>query len=434
MATTTGKVLRQRLSEAMADYYSLTPTSGSTSTIVDADLLNLPGGGDTDGFENQFCLLLNDPPENRRIKSYATGTTTITVESVYAANDGTTAVEIHKINPDWKQNAINRAIEDLFPILYLPIRDETLVVDDLLTNSGFESTYSSGHPSWTDVNSPTSSAETTRVFHGAQSAKLISHASTGAGQMTQDLVSSVNIDAVAGKSTTFKAWVWSATADEARIRIDWDGTDFANSAYHQGSSQWQLLEASGAVPKTATKIMAICEVIVGTKTAYFDRSYLAIDSVHNYTIPTTIIHGPHFVSQQYNENNPTDPYYPLRKGGRPTQGRLLRLEGMGLLSRPTTETGTTEVAEPKVSLIVAQAAMWLNRSLASMPNASSAQRKGYQDDMVMWGEEVSRLLGQPGVRMVPMGTKMSKNIWHIEEDSSGRYLVFDRVRNGVVSL
>ena len=52
MATTTRAVLRQRLSEAIGDFQSRTTTAeGTTTSLKDVNLKNLPGGGDTNHFE-----------------------------------------------------------------------------------------------------------------------------------------------------------------------------------------------------------------------------------------------------------------------------------------------------------------------------------------------------------------------------------------------
>ena len=59
MATTTRATLRQRLSEEMGDYQSLTTTSDGNSagtSVVDTGLRNLPGGADDDAFEGWYIL------------------------------------------------------------------------------------------------------------------------------------------------------------------------------------------------------------------------------------------------------------------------------------------------------------------------------------------------------------------------------------------
>jgi hypothetical protein len=146
MADTTRAVLTQRVSESVGDYEALTTTSsGSTTTLVATALADLTESDDgiqgwieiTDG---------NNDGEIRRIKGvggYTASTTTITVNFAFSNTVGSgVGYILHRINPTDKHNAINRAIEALFPDLYLPIRDESLIVDSLVLNGSFETTLS----------------------------------------------------------------------------------------------------------------------------------------------------------------------------------------------------------------------------------------------------------------------------------------------------
>ena len=155
-------------------------------------------------------------------------------------------------------------------------------------------------------------------------------------------------------------------------------------------------------------------------TAYFDQAWLAVGPVYKYTVPSTIILGPHFVAQQAREDQLEGPYHPIQYG--PTEGRTLRVEGMGYLTRPASDTATTEVDGARVDLIVAKAKENMCRMLWAQD----------QDDKWLFIQEdaayeVAELLRRPGVRMRAMSAGRSDGVWHIEEDSSGRYIVFERV-------
>jgi hypothetical protein len=135
------------------------------------------------------------------------------------------------------------------------------------------------------------------------------------------------------------------------------------------------------------------------------------------------------VLQQYDEAMVDGAYYPLLPGEAPTRGRILRLDGMGLLSRPTTDSETTEIGEPQLSLVTAYAAMVLFQT-ASVPGAHE-QRQDQRENQALFQAEVARLSTQMGIRMKPMSASRGRNSWHIEEDADGRYLVFDIARRGV---
>ena len=300
MATTTRAVLRQRLSEEIGDYQSLTTTSTGNSagtSVVDTGLRNLSGGADDAAFDNKFVLITSgaNTGETRMVKDYIANSTTLVMQESFSggAVESLVTYELHSYDPAQKHQAISRAIAELYPFLYLPLRDETVVVDDRLSNSDFE-TFSGGFTGWTEVGSPTVTADTTTLIHGSQSAKMVGD-SGAAGQLTQ--APSINMNEITNKSITFKCWVWCAAADTARIRLDWDGSDIDSSVYHNGQNEWQLLDVTASVPTSATQVKAILEV-VASGTAYFDACWLDAGPIQKYTIPTAFVNGPHYLTEQ----------------------------------------------------------------------------------------------------------------------------------------
>ena len=318
MATTTRATLRQRLSEAIGDYHSVTSTSAGNSaatTIISTTLLDLPGGGDDDAFEGWYVMVTsgNNDAEIRRISSYI-------------ANDSTVTVG--------------------------------------------------------------------RAFSNATETPV-----------------------------TFEAWVYATAADTARIRILWGSGSYESHSYHDGVDEWQLQSISISIPSTATEVTAVLEVADGY-TAYFDNSWLAIDPLYTYTLPTALTFGPNYVTQQVDRFDPNGPYHPLQQNGVPMRGRILRIEGLGMLSRPTTDSGTIEAGEPHISVIIAYALMFFNRLL--LANSAQQQRDRFAQDMQMWGQEARSLMQE--VARPKLGAKRSDGTWHVEEDNDGRYLIFDRNR------
>ena len=426
MATTTRATLRQRLSEAIGDYQSLTTTSDGNSagtSVVDTGLRNLPGGADDAAFDGKYVLVTSgaNTGETRRIKDYIANSTTLVMQESFSggAVESLVTYELHEYDPAQKHQAINRAIEELYPFLYLPLRNETVVVDDRLSNSDFE-TFSSGFTDWTEVGSPTVTADTTTIIHGSQSAKLVGD-SGSVGQLTQ--APSINTNEITGKAVTFKCWVWCAAADTARIRLDWDGSDIESSTYHKGQNEWELLDVIASVPTSATQVKAVLEV-AASGTAYFDACWMDAGPIQKYTVPSAFINGPHYLTEQGDEARPNGEYYPVN--GNPTAGRRLRLEGMGLLSRPSGDGESTEIGDPRTAIIIAYAAMFLFRTM-SVSNAVQ-ERAGFVDMAATFSRDAVRMSAQPGLRMPRLGGQHHRDIWHIEEDSSGRYIVFDRLR------
>ena len=426
MATTTRAILRQRLSEEMGDYLSLTTTSAGNSagtSVVDTGLRNLSGGADDAAFEGWHILVTSgaNTGETRMVKNYFTNTTTLVMQEAFSGGPvvGSVSYELHQHDPSQKHQAISRAIEELFPFLYLPIRDETIVVDDRLSNSDFE-TFSGGFTGWTEVGSPTVTADTTYVVHGSQSAKVVGD-SGAAGQLTQ--APTINIDEITNKTVTFKCWVWCAAADTARIRLDWDGSDIDSSSYHKGQNEWELLDVAASAPTSGTQVKAVIEV-VASGTAYFDACWLDAGPIQKYTMPTSIIAGPHYLTEQGDETEVNGEYIPVMGG--PTTGRRLRIEGMGLLSRPGSDSATTEVAAPQSNIITAYAGMYFFRTKAASNAVDESSR--FTDMAATFSRDAVRMAAQPGIRMPRLGAQKRRDTWHTESDSSGRYIIFDRNR------
>ncbi len=381
-------------------------------------------GGDDDAFIN-FWILITSGTENavaRRVKptsGYTDSTGTLTPAAAFATQiaSGVT-YELHRTDPTNKNNAIARAIEELFGSLYLPVRDETIVVGDRLANSDFETgTFTS----WTSVGAPTLTAETTIVRHGSQSAKIAAGAALG--QLTQ--TPTINVDRIIGVSITFKMWVYATAASVARLGLDFGNGVVQYSSYHTGNSDWELLSISAAVPTAGTQVKVSCDV-AANGTAYFDAGYCytANPQLLRYTIPTTILRGPNYVTIQADEYDPLGAYYPVRY---PVNGMRLRLEGLGILTSPASDTATVEVSAPQMNLIVAKALE--NLAEINFGGAGAQQRVRFQEDITL-AQGKRKQLDRMMVRTVRLGAQNSGGRWQVQEDGVGgnRYLVFQGAR------
>tara|TARA_Y100000310_G_scaffold7429_1_gene8097 strand:- start:141 stop:1436 length:1296 start_codon:yes stop_codon:yes gene_type:complete len=427
--TTTRVALLERMSASIGDWQSLT-TSGTGNaggtTLIDTGLVNLAGGGDDD-----FCLGWyvritsgNNNGEVRRISIYTQSDTTLTVGQAFSNQVASSVTyELHRYDPVIKLDAITRAAEELFPDLYLSLVDETLVVDDLLSNSDFETFASSAFTNWTAIGSPTLSAETSRVVHGDQSAKLIA-AGGAIDALDQNLFTAVNINDVEGKTLHFKGWAWASAASAARLQVTFDGSTYTSGSYHAGDDEWEdpdTMYVSAAIPSGATEMTCRCEVSAG-QTVYFDNMFAYIDPVHKYTIPSAIRRGPFRVEQQARISRGTGVFLPL---GALMSGHRLKLTGKGMLSRPSTDSGTMEVGEEWAGVITSYALMWMFQSLGT--NVSQSLVARFQEQSERWDLATRRLMARLGNGM----SSPTVDTWRgyaVEEDSSGRYLVFQETR------
>ena len=181
MAVTLNRSI-EMLGRATGFFVSSTATGGSTTTVVDAGIVRY----DANILKNKWLFIVTATQStivgtSRRISSLSTST--ITVDSAYAAT--TTSGDTYyilSVDPDVMIDSLQQAARTLYPYLYLPTQDETLVVDNLLTNWDFETWDDSSTPnSWADKGDvdPTVAQEANRKVHGTYSAIVTAG---GAGQ------------------------------------------------------------------------------------------------------------------------------------------------------------------------------------------------------------------------------------------------------------
>ena len=266
-----------------------------------------------------------------------------------------------KISPDQVNALINEAIRAVEDEYLANKIDESLVINDILTNGLMETWSDASTPgTWTTGGAGTIARESTIRREGTYSAKLINTVGN-AYWLTQSLS---NYSLYAAKSMTLHAWVYATVADRARIRLT-DGVTIWNSSYHQGKG-WEELSIDGKTLSTAlTELTASFRIETGAQiTAYCDRVWLSGgDSIYEYTIPA----GFYTVESVYQEQSTlgkfsqsSDRIDPL-KGWRIlvngtnkkiwfdpsiaslTAGRKLRIEGQAKASSLTLDADTTNI-------------------------------------------------------------------------------------------
>ena len=426
MATTAQSRLREMLVRATGLYISDTTSgsgAGDGTTVVDTSIVRY----DTTLLTDKWLLLTSGSAsgESRRIASVSTST--ITMVSAFSAQvAGSVTYEIMSYPPEIYHDAIRQATRTVYPLLYLPLRDETLAVDNLLSNFDFETFSGGAFTGWSSIGSPTLAAQTNRVMHGDQSASM---AATGATEgLEQNILASSDFSSAVGKTLHVRAWLYATVADAFRMRVTFDGSTYSNGPYHGGDDEWEgpnLHRIDATIEANATEMTISFEATSGN-TGYADLVVAWIDPVTRYTIPTTFISGPHRVSQQVDQLEPDGAYAPLGPGNFPMPGRLLRLEGMGRLSVPSADTGTTEVDENRAEMIIAQAGVYFYRTLGGYDPGS---RDRHDQEVNRWQLDVERLKRQPGIAMAPMSSHSHAG-FSFSGDSGNRYLVLDRRRWG----
>jgi len=123
--------------------------------------------------------------------------------------------------------------------------------------------------------------------------------------------------------------------------------------------------------------------------------------------------------------NPTGPFYTLGDRSKPLSGRILRLHGLGLLSELTAETGTMETNELQAQYLCAFAREIF--ALGMRAQAGSQQKAEFDYMIDRARDDQARWRNMDGVR-VPLPPLSPSKAWHVERDSSNRYLILDGYR------
>lgn len=397
--------VRRLVSVALQDYWASRATAaGTTTTLVDTRLQRV--SEETDGLGDYYVLVLDgvaagEVRKAKKTSGYAPGTGTLTVSEAWTEAPGIGAsYELHRHHPiDIKRAAVHEAIRALAQDLWVPLVDDSLVVDDhLAANAGYEIFLESRFPNWTLTGAgATVAKEAIRVWHGEQSA-FITAGAGAAATLTQNVFSRTNVKEQASATAEFKRWVWASAASTVRLGINFTGTP-TYGGYHTGDSTWRLLTSDAiAIPTTATELTPTVQV-AAAGTAYVDGGggsglFIGGKAVHSYPYPERFTRPPYAVEQQALERYPRGAYYPIGYSNMPRSRYGLRLRGEGYLTLPMSETDIVEVDGGGLSLLVAQAMEWLYGARAGELEVEESAARRRAD----WAVRVERQrAGHPGL-------------------------------------
>jgi len=273
------------------------------------------------------------------------------------------------ISPDQVNALINEAIRNVETDYLTDKIDESLVINDVLSNGLFETwSDSSTCTGWTTTGTGTLARESTIKREGTYSAKLTNTASSVFGVYQ----SISNYGLFAGRYASLYAHVHCMTADRIRIRLT-DGVNTWNSDYHPGHGWMEGNSETGkylyiqnvTIDNTPTELTASFRIETGSAiSAYVDKMFLITgDSIYEYTCPS----GFYTISDIYQEGDTVGNFSPkyelidpefswrLKVNGSTkqiwfdpdivslTNGRKLRIVGQAKASTLTLDADTTDV-------------------------------------------------------------------------------------------
>ena len=142
MGTTTLAVLEQRLSEAIGDWLSLSTTTNiTTDNYIFSTTLNQYDGSQNDYFNNWWVYIdgVTNAGVERKVKDYTTATGRLEVYgAALAAETAARTIRVAFYRQSQKLLALNRATEQMYPNVFIPIDDRTLLTGNILPDGHFE--------------------------------------------------------------------------------------------------------------------------------------------------------------------------------------------------------------------------------------------------------------------------------------------------------
>ena len=427
-------VLRRSMSDLQGDFIrdpdGSVPTCSAQGgaagiTAIDALLSYYP-----DDYYNDWYFVLPLGPtgsgsyEVTRVVDFTSSTGTLTLEPDASGQIASGApYELHCYNPATKHLALNAVRLTAIDALWLPVHDETLMVDNLLANWDFETFATGAFGSWSSVGSPTLTQNTSYFVHGSNAANIAGAAGVG---IKQDIITAANsfgrISNARRKVLHVRAFLRATDASNIRIRLTFDGSTYTNGAYHSGDDDWESPDyhyLDVRIPAGATEMTVSIEKSTAVA-AQADVVGAWIGPISRLTLPTSIHRRPSWIYQQDDRNYPNGNYSALTKENPPQAGRILRLDGKGLLTEVTTETGTMEVSDPETQLLYAEALDWLIDH--EMGGASAESQARLEQDKARWQVTAARLRARGGLARVS-NVQRPDGTWRMENDGETERII-----------
>lgn len=428
--------LRRGISDLQGDFIrdpdGSVPTTSSAGgalgiTAIDSNLSYFD-----DGYFNDWYFVLPTGPtdssgsyEVTRVADFSQSTGVLTLEpdaSAVVASGQT--YELHRYSPSTKHLALNAARSIALDALWLSVVDETIVIDNLVDNWDFETLADGLFTGWTKKGVLTLTQNASYFIHGSSSANMAGVASTG---IEQDLLTKAggfsHINRGTQKTLHVRAWLRSTDASNGRIRVSFNGTTFTNGSYHGGNNGWEgpdIHYIDVPIPSDLTEIMLSVEKSTSSD-VQADVVVAWIDQINQYTLPTSIHRRPAWVKQNADRFGIgiTADWKPISKNNMPQSGRILRLEGKGLLTEVTTETSTMEVSDPETQLLYAEALDWLIDH--EIGNSSTEAQALLERDKSRWQVAAARIRARGG-QSRSISPQMPDGTWGIVTDGETEYL------------
>lgn len=437
--STTLLALEKKLNEAIGDDLEFTLSTNLTTAatvIAIASTLNNHDEGQDDYF-NEWWFSITDKANagvQRKVSDYASTAYKLSLRGgAFAADTSAAACRLSRYNRKDKLWALQRALEELYPSIYEPIDDMSLVTGNILPSGHFEwnpTTASIKFLTGTSVTlSPTTSTGNYRGPMGTQSIKIT--ATTDSCYAEYDSNTYPRLLDLQGRSVDFYCWVKPSAVDEAWIQIQtltaagtsqtlpstWASTDVYANYWNQLSLEGQALSTD------LQRVRIRFRVDQSSGYAYFDDAIVCGKYLHDYMLPLdfqTSGNRAHLSQVYVQTKGYSDPicydiqpiywdrqefriedmdgYKWLHLKDLNTNYRRIRLIGYKPLKfSSTADSGTINLEGERLNLVIARAAQLLYRRIGQPLSSDDVSR--YKENVAEWEREERTI--KPSLMMTP---------------------------------
>ena len=404
--STTLLTLDEGLCKLLGDFLQVSTTTNiTTDTSVISTSLRNYDRGQNNVYANWWIYFEegNNIGEYRQVRAYTSSTGTL---ELYGANlsaeTGAVQFRLTRSKFNDRLDAINTALDEIYPNLYDSIDDYSIISNNALPNSSFE-TNTSGTPTIYSTSDVTSTSETSTIrgVLGSKSVKLTASADNGYLYISSDSYPSL-LDLMK-YTINFRAWAYPEVEDDASLVIytkQADGTEQTlTSTTSCPAGEWTLLKLENQkLNEDLVKIEFRFKVASNTKYVYFDEARVTGAYVYNYYIPSDydIIRRVELQvtnRSDYPEDDVsefiTEPlygwnikydgtYYYLYIPYNLYSDRRIRILGHKQFSDLSSGSDTISIDGDKINLVLNYSAMLYNESISNTVNGNDISKYEYR--------------------------------------------------------
>ena len=442
VATQTFLALKKLMWEACNDYLTFaTTTNITTNNSVISTTLNIYDDGVDDYFNGWWIYIdgVTNPNTTRKITNYATSGGTITVSgAALVAETAARTCYLCRVNPEDHGRAIQRAMEEIYPTLHLPLENQTLITGNILPDASFEDWPTTATLTWYTASNTTLLKTSTagKVKNGTYSVSSTTTAANGNFYISSN--SYPRLLDLMGQSVSLYVWAYPETLDDPTVIIDTVSTDGTTTQTLTSTTScpagyWTLIKLEDqALNDDLQEVKITFNVATSGQYCFFDDANLQGRNIKEYLLPTNFRDG-HLSEARIQGASSQEPacydfntfatmskgdilthtlidegaWRYLRLDDSFTNNKRLRLLGRKPLETLSADTDTITLNAEKIPLLIAKAKMIFYERQGKPVSAEDISR--YNFEMSRATNEYYTKKSQMGMMRAPENLR-SRNI------------------------